>query len=244
MWYDENKKPKKTSKQTGGITEMSVEFWNSAERFYELWFIVLGVIAFLFLMTILFVWMYARKEKRKRYTLISLLGIGAVAAIGVGGHLKYQPYLEEASHVNPLIRDREPTMTGYVYYGQYERNFFSQLNDLESLRDMSLYEEERVTEPVTYLGAGDYFHYFERSNGEVFKQNRLVEFIEESTQAQLVGSRFQLRDDAFQEIGFQNPKNVMFEYIEVPASEEGKTYEPEYDPAIPTAEERFHQWNF
>jgi len=223
---------------------MSVEFWNNAERFYELWFIVLGVLIFLLLMSILFTWMYAKKEKRKRYTLISLVEIGVFALVGFLGHMRYQPYLEQAALINPMIRDRQPTMTGYTYYGKYERNFFSQLNDLESLREMELYEEERVTEPVTYLGAGEYFYYFERQDGDMFKQSRQVEFSESADQARLVGSRFRLIDNEFQKIGFQSPENVMFEHIEIPRSEEEKTYEPEYDPDIPMTEERYHQWNF
>lgn len=223
---------------------MSVEFWNNAEKFYEFWVIVLGIAAFVSLIVLLFIWMYAKKEKRKSGSLLSLGVIGILIGVGTAGHLRYQPYLEQAGRVNPLIRDRQPTMAGYVYYGKYEQNYFSQLNDLDSLREMELYEEQRVTEPITYLGSGQYFHYFEREDGVIFKQNRQVEFTEDTDQTQLVGSRFYLKDEAFQEIGFRNPDNVMFGCIEVPASEEGKAYEPEYDPDIPTTEERFHEWNF
>lgn len=223
---------------------MSVEFWTNAERFYELWFAVISILILICGIAVLFMLIYARKGKKKRKILITLGIAGVLGVIGLVGHNRYQPYLEQAAHSNPLIRDREPTMTGYNFYGKYEENYYSQLNDLESLRNMVLYEEERVTEPVTYLGQGQFFHYFEQSDGDIFKQSRGIEFSEEAEQTQLVGSRFTLIDEEFQEIGFKNPKNIMFDYLEIPMSEQHKTYEPEYDPHIPSTEETFRQWNF
>lgn len=223
---------------------MSVEFWRNAERFYEFWFIIISMLLLTSVIVIIFVATYARKKNRIKYSLI-MIGLSMIFAItGFLGHVHYHLYLEQASYINPLIRDREPRMMGYIGYGASEENHYTQLNDLDSLRELVLYEEERVTEPLIYLGHGEYFHYFKRSNGQLFKQNRHIEFAETAQQTQLIGSRFSLKDESFQEIGFKNPENTMFEYIIVPASEQGKIYESEDDLQIPRTEEEIRRWNF
>lgn len=223
---------------------MSVEFWTSAERFYEFWFFIISLLLLLSAIVVIFIASYARKENRKSFILIMIAFVTTLGITGLLGHNRYRTYLEQASYNNPLIRDRQPRMATYIYYGTSEENYYSQLNYLDSLRNMVLYEEERVIEPVIYLGQGDYFHYFEDSNEQLFKQNRQVEFADKAEQAQLIGSRFTLKDKSFQEVGFKNPENTMFEYIEVPMSEQEKTYDPEGDSQIPRAEERIHHWNF
>lgn len=196
------------------------------------------------MLTVIFVTTYASKENRKRISLIAVGFSAVIGFTGLLGHTHYRPYLDQASYSNPLIRDREPRLTTYIYYRTSEQSYYSQLNYLDSLRNMELYEEEQITDPVIYLGQGEYFHYFECSSGQLFKQNRQVELSENIQKTQLVGSQFTLKDESFQGIGFKNPENIMFEYIEIPATEQGKAFEPEDDTQIPRAEEKFHQWNF
>jgi len=223
---------------------MSVEFWRNAELFYEFCFFIISVLLLISVIVMIFVVTYARKENRKKYILV-MVGVTMIFAItGFLGHVRYRPYLNQASYISPLIRDREPTMTTYVAYGATEEDYYSQFNDLDSLRNLVLYEEEQITEPVFYLGHGDYFHYFKRSDGQLFKQNRHIEFAEKTQQTQLIGSRFFLKDESFQDIGFKNPENTMFDYIKIPASEQGKSYVPEDGSQIPRVEEEVHQWNF
>jgi len=227
-----------------GGKSMSVEFWRNAERFYEFWFIIISMLLLLSIIVIIFIVTYARKEHRLKYILV-ITGISMIFVFtGFLGHLRYRSYLDQASYINPLIRDRVPRMMGYIEYRTSEENHYTQLNDLYSLRNLMIYEEERVTEPLTYLGHGEYFYYFKRSNGQLFKQNRHIEFVEMAQQTQLIGSRFFLKDKSFQKIGFKNPENTMFEYIIVPASEQGKIYESEDDLQIPRTEEEIRRWNF
>lgn len=223
---------------------MTVEYWVGAERFYEFWFFIIAGLMIISAITLIFIVTYAKKEKRKRMLLIPI-GVAALLGIaGFYGHLHYRPYLEQASYINPLVRDRQPRFFGYTYYGSVEETYYHQFNDLDALRSLDLYQEEQTVEPLTYLGEGEHFHYFERANGEIFKQSRQIDFNESAPQAQLIGSRFVLKDDGFQEIGFKNPENTMFIALEVPASEAGKTYEPENDAEIPKIEEAFRRWNF
>lgn len=223
---------------------MSVEFWIEAERFYEFWFFIIGLFVLISVIIVIFIITYAKKENRKKYILIVSGLIAIAGTVGILGHFRYRPYLEQASYSNPLIRDREPRMMTYIYYGAVEQTNYSQLNYLDTLRNMVLYEEEKVTESITYLGQGDHFHYFEDPEGQIFKQNRKVDFNEVDQPAQIVGSQFTLKDTSFQEIGFKNLNKIMFDYIEIPASEQGKIYEPEDDFQIPKAEDQFRQWNF
>lgn len=223
---------------------MSVDFWRNAELFYEFWFVILSVLAFLSMIVIIFSVTYAEKRNRKKLIIGVLSFYTVLGLIGFFGHNRYEVYLDQATHVNPLIRDRQPRFASYIHYGASEQSYYTQFNNLDSLRDMDLYEEEQVTEPIVYLGQGDRYHYFERLDGQSFKHHREIEFIESAEGIELIGSRFTLKDEAFKEIGFKNPGNTMYDRIQMPLSEEGKTYEPKDDAQIPRAEDTINRWNF
>lgn len=223
---------------------MSLEFWLHAERFYESWLTILVSLIIVILITMILSYTYIRKENRKK--ILSAFTVVAVilGLIALGRHVRYASYLEQAMHVNPLIRDRTPAFIDYTYFSRNELSFYTGLNDLEALREMTLYEEELVEEEVEYLGEGKHTHYFEHDNGLQFRFNRTLVFSDEVDQAKLVGARFYLADDAFQEIGFMNPENVMFEHIIVPVSEEGKTFTPEDERDFMRIENVLDGWNF
>ena len=224
--------------------KMSVEFWKNAERFYESGIVILSVIIVIILAIIVVAATSAKKENRVKIVMGLLISAVALGVIGYVGHLRYQPYIAQAGYVNALMRDRTPSFRGYNYYGRTELITYSQFNDLESLRELDIYEEKEATEPVVYLGQGDYFHYFEHEDGRLTKRLQAVRFSEEADQAQFVGSLFTLKDDGFKDIGFVNPEHIMFREIVIPASEEGKVYQPEDDYIIPKPEERMNNWNF
>lgn len=152
---------------------MTVEFWTGAERFYEFWFVVLTVLLLNIVILLIFGATYTSQKNKKRFFVL-IIGLTVfLGSAGIIGHARYHPYLEQASYTNALIRDREPRWTGYIYYGSREQTIYSELNDLESLRQLDLYTEEQVTEPAHYLGKGKYFYYFENLEGEKFKYFRL-----------------------------------------------------------------------
>lgn len=224
---------------------MSVEFWRNAEKFYEFWIIIIAIFIMTSIMAIIFIISYAKEKNKKKIMIIVMGCTTIVGGFGATKYTQYYPYLEQASYSNPLIRDREPRLMSYVYYGQAEEVYYKKLNHLNSLRNMDLYEEKQINEPITYLGQGKYFYYFERANKQLFKKkNKNIEFTETVQQAQLIGSKFVLKDDTFKEIGFKNPENVMFESIKIPSSEKEKSYEPTDEFQIPQAEKGIAYWNF
>ncbi len=223
---------------------MSVEFWTNAERFYATGITILSIVIVIILIALVIAATSAKKENRLKIVIGLFISVMVIGVVGYTGHLYYQPYIVQARHINPLVRDRTPRFSGYNYYGRTELITYSQFNDLESLRELDIYEEEEAAESVVYLGQGDYFHYFEHDDGRVTKRLQAVRFSEEADETQFIGSFFTLKDEAFKEIGFVNPEHVMFREIVIPASEEGKVYQPEDDYIIPKPEERMNHWNF
>lgn len=220
---------------------MSLEFWVNAERFYEFWIVIIGMMFFTGVIGLIFVSSYAKQGNRKKINVvvltISIIGI----FVGLAGHFYFHPYLKQAAYITPQLRDRQPRMRTYVYYPRSDQNAYVNFNSLNRLRNIVLYEEEPVSESITYLGKDKHFHYFERSNGELFKQNQKVFFSKEIEEAELNGSLFTLKNKEFLEIGFKEPEQTMFDHIQIPMNQEGITYKPEKDSRIPTG---IPWWNF
>lgn len=221
---------------------MTVEFWRNAELFYELWIVFLSILMILMVTVVIFIFSYATKENRQKSLFIASIPAIFIGVIGFAGHARYAIYLEQASYVNPLIRDREPRLHIYHPYSTSEQLGYAQLNDLESLQKMTLYDEEQIIHPINYLGQDENYYYFQHEDDYLFKQSTQIKFVETAEKAQLIGSHFTLKDEAFKEIGFKNPSSTMFDHIQIPISEEGKRYEP--DDFIPKATDKIQQWNF
>ena len=223
---------------------MTIEFWTSAERFYELWFFIFSLLFLFIVIVFLFALTYTSKNNRIKVItgLTSLLV--AIGLIGLYGRSNHYPYLEQASYINPLIRDREPRLHTYIPYSQTEQTMFEQLNDIESLQKMVLYEEEKVAEPITFLGQDTNYHYFKHEDGQLFKETFDIEFREDVDQAYLKGSLFFLEDKMFEEIGFKNPRNIMYDKIVIPLNEQERIFNTEEEDFISRSEEVFHHWNF
>lgn len=220
---------------------MLLEFWVNAERFYEFWIVIIGMMFFTGVIGLIFVSSYAKPGNRKKVNaLVLTFSLGGIL-VGLIGHAYFHPYLEQASYITPQLRDRQPRMRTYVYYLRSDQNAYIDFNILDRLRKVELYEEEQVTESITYLGKDEHFHYFERSNGDLFKQNREVAFNKDITESKLNGSLFTLKNEEFLEIGFKEPEQTMFDNIQIPIGQEGTTYEPEDASRIPKS---IPWWNF
>lgn len=223
---------------------MSVAFWNQAERFYAFWLVIIAILLAILVIALIFTHSYAKRKNKKKISGGIVFAFVILTLTGLGGYTHYQPYLEQAHYVTPLIRDRKAVFTGYSYYSNYEQSFFRHLQDIEGLRKLTLYQEESTTEAVTYLGENGAFHYFERADGRIFKQSTQVVFSNDYQKTQLTGSRFHLKNADFEKIGFKDPDNTMFIQIEVPAKEEGKHYAAVDELLIPKTEDAFPKWNF
>lgn len=124
-----------------------------------------------------------------------------------------------------------------------KKKVYARLNDLESLQELSLYEEKDNSIPIHYLGESQFLHYFEYEE-KIFHTSSRILYTDDVSDAQIVGSEFTLKDPRYMEIGFNNDLNTMFRAIEVSAKDKQKSYTPEAEQYIPSIKEVFHQWNF
>lgn len=223
---------------------MSVEFWTAAEKFYETWLPIVGISLCVLSLIFLYTRFYASGKAKKNLTRLTLLATVLLFGFGAWGYKHYEAYLPKAKLVTPLIRDRKRGLLGYKYYGRSETDLYAGLHAPEKLKELGLYEEERVEHLVTYLGKGPYFHYFEDQNGRMFKITRGVVFEKQASDVQMIGETFHLNDLSFEEIGFFDPKRIMFDHLVIPANQEGKEFEPDFDPHVPKAQEYFSEWSF
>lgn len=223
---------------------MSVDYWVEAETFYNTTMVAVAVVILLLAMLSGMIYFYSKSPHKKKIAasggiLTLILGLGLVA-----GHLKYQDFLAVNEHVTPLVRDRQKAFLDYTYRSEDDMDYFAKLHDPESVRALEMYQEEAVTEPVSYVGKDDLFYYFEQ-DGELFKQRSNVVFDANVEAAQMVGSTFALKNEAFFDIGFRNPPYILFDHIVVNQEEEAELMEVENDSFVDTAEEHFSKtWSF
>jgi len=223
---------------------MSVEFWTAAEKFYETIYPVLGISICVFIIILIYGQMYARGKAKKIVTIISAIAMIGLIGYGAWGYQHYEEYLAKSKLVSPLIRDRHRGIFGYQYYGRADLDLYKRLHDTERLKELGLYEEKVFEEPISYLGKGRYFYYFEDKQEKVFKLSKGVRFEPNITEAVMVGEKFYLKNPQFTDIGFFNPERMMYDYIEIPEEQEGREYEPDFEPDVPQAQDYFSDWNF
>ena len=223
---------------------MSLEFWKTAETFYETQLPVAGISLGVLLLVFLYARMYAKGKGKTIIIFSSLLFFVAIGGYSVWGYQHYADYLPKAKVVTPLIRDRERGLLGYKQYSWDELRTYKRFNDAEHIRELDFYDEKEVSEEVTYLGKGSYFHYFQDRYEKIFKIEKNVRFDEATTTSKMVGATFQINNPKYKEIGFFDPERIMYERVLIPKKEQGKTFEPDYDPHVPMAKDHFHKWNF
>ncbi|MCI3027582.1 hypothetical protein LMF32_00340 [Desemzia sp. C1] len=222
---------------------MAFSTWIQAEQFYNrtvMW-IALGSIVIIFIG--LFIVFYAERKKAVRFIGVLTIVLVLVGVWTFEQHQQYALYLKEYSLTSPLIRDRQADAIVPVFYSEREKKVYARLNDLESLQELSLYEEKDHSIPIHYLGESQFLHYFEYE-GKIFHTSSRILYTDDVSDAQIVGSEFTLKDPRYMEIGFNNDLNTMFRAIEVNEKNRQKSYTPEAGQYIPSIKEVFHQWNF
>lgn len=223
---------------------MTVEFWLAAENFYNTTMVAVAVVILVLLMLTGMILGYSKSQHKKK-----IAAGGGVLILGlsiwlVAGHLRYNEFLEVNDHVTPLVRDRQKTLGDYIYRSEDEMQYFGKLHDPESVRALEMYQEETVTEPITYMGKDANFYYFEQED-ELFKQRANVIFDASAEETEMVGSTFQLIDESFFEIGFRNPPYIMYDRIVVNQEDTDELIDVENDDFVDTAEEHFiRTWSF
>lgn len=222
---------------------MSFTTWNAAENFYNVSLPIIVVIGLITFLVLVFVLSYANWKKARYGVLLFVLGLIASGTYATGMHRQYSVYLEEYSLINPLIRDRRIIFGFSSYYSSRERRVYARLQDIESLRNLSMYEEELVVEELQYLGKEGHFHYFDY-NGQFFKTTKEITFTKSTPYAQIIGSQFSLVDSDYQTIGFDKELRTMFNTILVNENSKDTIYEATPGSRILYEEMVFSNWNF
>ena len=222
---------------------MSFTTWNAAENFYNVSLPIIVVIGLITFLVLVFVLSYANWKKARYCVLLFVLGLIASGAYVTGKHHQYSAYLEEYSLINPLIRDRRITFGFPSYYSSSERRLYTRLHDIESLQNLSMYEEDLVVEELQYLGKKDHFHYFDY-NGQFFKTAKEITFTKSTPYAQIIGSQFSLVDDDYQTIGFNKELKTMFNTILVNENSNDIIYDSIPESHVLSEEMVFSNWNF
>lgn len=223
---------------------MSVEFWKTAEFFYETLLPIMGITIGVLFMVVQYTRMYGRGKAKKVVVRGTLLILSLMIGYGVWGYKHYNEYLSKVKLSTPLIRDREKGIFGYKYYSWNELRTYKRFNDTEGIRKLDFYAETKVEEPVAYLGKGHYYHYFEDKNEKLFKLEKGIHFEPDADQSEMVGFTFQLKEKDFEEVGFFDPERIMYETVVIPMDEQGKVFEQDDDSQIPMAVDRFFKWSF
>lgn len=221
---------------------MTFSLWSQAEKFYNSTLIWMALGSVFIILIGLFIVFYAERKKAVRIIGILIIILSVVGFWTVERHQRYASYLKEYSLISPLVRDRQADTIVPVFFSEREKKVYARLNDVESLQELSMYQEKDKRIKVHYLGESQFLHYFEYE-GKIFQTSKRITYTD-VPDAQIVGSEFILSEPKYMEIGFNNDLNIMFRTIEVNTKNEHKIYMPKSGQHIPSIKEVFHQWNF
>lgn len=230
-----------------GDRRMTFEFWINAERFYTFLLPYLGVALALGLIVLFFVLSYAGpKSKSKKYAWVVYgSSLAVVITYGVWGHIRYQDWLVENESITPGIRTHEM----FMGFRSVEENEVIRLSRESAslgayLSQSTLYDAETVSEPFDYkyLGSTENdVHYFEYEDERVIHVRGSVEFTGEATY--LEGAEYHLVDEQFEEIGFINDHDIIFERVVI-NEQDAEEAPQEWAHVTQSIEDIFTEWHF
>ena len=195
------------------------EEWMAAERFYTFFMPLVVLIMVLTISVYMFVLIYT--ERGTKASKVGSLIFFSLLVIAVGysavGHLTHRTWLSQNDYIHPGIRDRA-TIIGFetsedpAIVNAYRRS--ATLG--ENLGNLDMYDSERVTRsfPYEYIGSlGGDQHYFTYGETDefVFRMDGQVYWSEEEDM--LVGHEYRLTDERFEDIGFYNEHQVIFDAL-------------------------------
>lgn len=224
------------------------ETWLKAEAFYTLTMPIL-VLVFLFLL-IVYILAYSytdpRKKARKIATRSFLILIICSGSYFVWGHAKYNAWVEANEYINPGIREhtyimgmKSPEDPSMVRVYRRSNALYKNVSALE------MYTGEKVQRDFVYpyLGSRGEVHYFAYGDEEqyAFTYRGDIEWTDD--ERVMNGWRFNLIDDQFEEIGFYNEFDIIFESIALKRDEQ-KELDAVNTAYVVTIEEMFAGWIF
>lgn len=224
---------------------MTLEYFISAEKWYHLWApFLLGSIFLLILIAIFSIYKWHTKIGKSLF-MFSILVISGMVLVTTINNRKYYAYLEPAGHITPLIRQMQyKPFQGYEPLTRQTIEAYTRYHDVEGIKATGLYQEEWVSEPVTFLGKKQRHFYFEK-DGIVFKQYEASVFFDpKSKETAVIGTTYHLVNPDFEAIGFSDTPYVFYDHLVIAERDNKKQYEPEDEYLVPTLEDILWTWTF
>lgn len=223
-------------------------FWIRAEHFYT--FIMPIVIVVLLFLALVYVFVYSYADPNKpyrKYITWGYLGLIVFSLLYfVWGHFTYNQWVEQHDYITPGIRSHA-TILGIETYEDpaIVRSYRRSGSLKDNLLALDMYEAERVTLPFsyTYAGSSENNHYFTYGDEDqyVFTLQGDINWTED--ERELVGFQFRLTDDRFEDIGFYNEPDIIFDSLSLPESEQKELADINTNDAI-SINEMIGGWNF
>ncbi|SFC61137.1 hypothetical protein SAMN04488102_11325 [Alkalibacterium subtropicum] len=223
-------------------------YWMRAEQFYT--FTMPLIVMVLLFLAIVFVFAYSYTDPKKparKYVTRGYLGlIGLCALYFIWGHLTYDHWVEQNEYITPGIRPYQTIVGIRTSEDPSIVRAYRRSDTLkENLLALDMYEAERVTRPFdyTYAGSMGNTHYFTYGDEDqyVFALQGEINWTE--SERELIGYEFSLTDERFEDIGFYNAPDIIFDSLSLPKSERKELADIDTNDAL-SINDMIGDWNF
>lgn len=195
------------------------EQWIAMERFYYghfAWGLLAVVILSVLLVSCLY---YINLLIPKIILIVTLITFAVFGVVVVHGYSTHGDLLQQTGQETAAIRDFKRTFFMIdMPYSTMETKAYREGYFKEAFEAVSFYEEVQVNEPVEFLGEtlqGAYV--FRIGNRDYMVTQSWVRFSDEVDQAVRVGTRYQVEDPRFVDLGFVEQSRVLLKEYVVPA---------------------------
>lgn len=222
--------------------------WMRAEQFYTFTMPLLLVI--LLFLAIVFVFAYSYMDPNKPHRSYVTKGylslIGVIVLYFVWGHVSYNYWVEQHEYITPGIRSHATILGIEISESPAIVRSYRRSGSLkENLLALDMYESETVSIPFTYTYAGsqENNHYFTYGDEDQYVFTLQGDINWTDSERELVGLEFTLTDERFEDIGFYNEPDIIFDSLSLPESEQKELSDIDTNDAL-SINEMIGGWNF
>lgn len=222
--------------------------WIKAEQFYTFTMPLIIIILLFSVVIYVFIYSYADPNKpMRKYLSRGYIGLILASLLYfVWGHFTYNYWVEQNEYITPGIRSYQTILGIETSEDPSIVRAYRRSNSLkDNLLALDMYVAERVSTPFnyTYAGSQEANHYFTYGDEDqyVFKLQGDINWTDNDRE--LVGYEFRLTDDRFEDIGFYNEPDIIFDSLSLPESEQRDLADIDTFEAI-SITEMIGGWNF
>lgn len=224
------------------------EAWLKAEAFYTLTMPILIVIGLILLIVYILIYSYTEPKKKARQVANKSFMVLVLLCVGyfVWGHTRYNDWIAQNDYINPGVREFNYVLGMQSNEDPSMVRLYRRSDSLpENLAALEMYEGDQITRPFSYpyLGFEGGLHYFAYGKEEeyAFTYQGDIQWTEE--ERAIHGWQYKLVDDRFEQIGFVNEFDIIFDTISLPESEQGELDSLDTTYIVPI-EEMYGGWIF